>query len=43
VISGRAKGQTNCLTEVFFDKAIERAKELDEHYAKTGKTVGPLQ
>ncbi|GFZ51690.1 Acetamidase [Saitozyma sp. JCM 24511] len=37
-----AQQLTNCLTEVFFDKAIERAKELDEHYAKTGKTVGPL-
>lgn len=43
VVSCRAKSQTNCLTEVFFDKATERAKELDEHYAKTGKTVGPLQ
>jgi amidase len=43
VVSCRAKNQTNCLTEVFFDRAIERAKELDEHYAKTGKTVGPLQ
>ncbi|RSH92487.1 hypothetical protein EHS25_008903 [Saitozyma podzolica] len=37
-----AQQLTNCLTEVFFDRAIERAKELDEHYAKTGKTVGPL-
>jgi len=25
-----------------FDEAIERAKSLDEHYAKTGKVVGPL-
>lgn len=25
-----------------FDDAIKRAKELDEHYKATGKTVGPL-
>ncbi|KAF2813069.1 fatty-acid amide hydrolase [Mytilinidion resinicola] len=33
---------TNCLTEVFFDEAIETAKALDKHLAKTGKTIGPL-
>ncbi|KAI5480288.1 glycoside hydrolase family 16 protein [Pseudohyphozyma bogoriensis] len=33
---------TNCLTEYFIDEALERAKELDEHFAKTGKVVGPL-
>ncbi|WRT64467.1 uncharacterized protein IL334_001399 [Kwoniella shivajii] len=33
---------TNCLTEVFFGKAISRAKDLDEYFEKTGKTVGPL-
>ncbi|KAH8668255.1 general amidase-like protein [Tricladium varicosporioides] len=32
----------NCLTEIFFDKAIERAKWLDQEYQRTGKTVGPL-
>ena len=31
-----------CLTEIFFDKALARAKELDEHLARTGKVVGPL-
>ncbi|KAI9740487.1 MAG: hypothetical protein M1834_005067 [Cirrosporium novae-zelandiae] len=31
-----------CCTEIFFDRALARAKELDEHFAKTGKTVGPL-
>ncbi|KAK1149674.1 hypothetical protein N8T08_005227 [Aspergillus melleus] len=31
-----------CLTETFFDEALERAKFLDEHLARTGKTVGPL-
>lgn len=32
----------NCCSEIFFDRAFERAKELDKYYAKTGKTVGPL-
>ncbi|RFU27741.1 hypothetical protein B7463_g8596, partial [Scytalidium lignicola] len=33
---------TNCLTEVFFDVALKRAKELDEHLQRTGKSVGLL-
>ncbi|RDW73593.1 hypothetical protein BP5796_07035 [Coleophoma crateriformis] len=33
---------SNCLTEIFFDEALIRAKQLDEHLAKTGKVVGPL-
>ncbi|PRQ71419.1 Amidase signature domain-containing protein [Rhodotorula toruloides] len=37
-----AQQLTNCLTEIFFKKALERAKELDEILEKTGKTVGPL-
>ncbi|KAF2672715.1 amidase [Microthyrium microscopicum] len=32
----------NCLTEIFFDQALERAKELDEYYEKNKKTIGPL-
>ncbi len=32
----------NCLTTTMFDDAIKRAKELDKHFAATGKTVGPL-
>lgn len=32
----------NCLTEVFYDKALKRAKELDDYYATTGKLKGPL-
>ncbi|KAI3619150.1 general amidase [Moniliophthora roreri] len=32
----------NCLTEIFFHKALKRAAELDEYYKRTGKTVGPL-
>ena len=26
-------------TELFFDRALKRAKELDEHLRKTGETV----
>ncbi|KAL8280129.1 hypothetical protein RQP46_007459 [Phenoliferia psychrophenolica] len=33
---------TNCLTEVFIDQAMERAKMLDKHLADTGKPIGPL-
>src|SRR6266536_1784677 len=32
----------NCLTEVMFADVIEAAKELDEEFQRTGKTVGPL-
>jgi amidase len=34
--------QTNCLTEIFFDRAVMRAQELDEYLKRTGKPVGPL-
>ncbi|GME86529.1 unnamed protein product [Ambrosiozyma monospora] len=33
---------TNCAMQLFTDEGLARAKELDEYYAKTGKTVGPL-
>ncbi|KAG2366570.1 general amidase [Suillus spraguei] len=32
----------NCLTEIFIDRALARAAELDNHLKKTGKVVGPL-
>lgn len=32
----------NCLTEIFFEKGIQRAKFLDKEFARTGKTIGPL-
>ncbi|RAL61085.1 hypothetical protein DID88_010426 [Monilinia fructigena] len=32
----------NCALEFFPEMALARAKELDEHLKKTGKTVGPL-
>ncbi|OBT89845.1 hypothetical protein VE02_00784 [Pseudogymnoascus sp. 03VT05] len=31
----------NCLTIIFFNEALERAKELDEIFSKTKKLVGP--
>jgi Asp-tRNA(Asn)/Glu-tRNA(Gln) amidotransferase A subunit family amidase len=34
--------QVNCLTEIFFDQALARAKELDEYLAKNGQPMGPL-
>ncbi|KAL4896555.1 amidase [Aspergillus ambiguus] len=37
-----AQQLTNCLTETFFERALSRARELDEHLATTGKPVGPL-
>ncbi|KAF2152646.1 acetamidase [Myriangium duriaei CBS 260.36] len=37
-----AQQLVNCLSETLFDSAIERAKELDAHFARTGKPVGPL-
>lgn len=36
-----AQQLTNCLTETFFEMARNRARELDDHLAATGKTVGP--
>jgi amidase len=32
----------NCLVEIFFDAAMEQAKELDDYLYKEGKTVGSL-
>ncbi|KAL3443957.1 amidase signature domain-containing protein [Aspergillus insuetus] len=37
-----AQQLTNCLSEIFFDKAISRAKELDAYFHETGKTKGPF-
>ncbi|KAM5349637.1 hypothetical protein ACJ41O_006142 [Fusarium nematophilum] len=33
---------TTCCTEIFFEEALEEARRLDEHLARTGKPVGPL-
>lgn len=32
----------NCVTEIYFDEAIARAKELDEYLAREKKVIGPL-
>ncbi|SCU79025.1 LAFA_0B00254g1_1 [Lachancea sp. 'fantastica'] len=32
----------NCCIEIFFDEALERAKQLDAYYSTTGKLKGPL-
>lgn len=37
-----AQQLTNCLTEILFDDAIERAKWLDKEFKRTGKPTGPL-
>jgi len=33
---------TNCALDLFPDEGLKRAQELDEYYAKNGKTIGPL-
>lgn len=37
-----AQQLTFCLTETFFDQALARARQLDDHLTATGQTVGPL-
>ncbi|KAJ6263610.1 Acetamidase [Drechslerella dactyloides] len=32
----------NCLTEIFFEAGLERAKQLDKHLAEHGLPIGPL-
>lgn len=34
--------QANCLAEVLFDQALQRANELDGYLLRFGRTVGPL-
>ncbi|KAJ4140614.1 hypothetical protein NW765_015891 [Fusarium oxysporum] len=34
--------QSNCLHEIFVDQALERARYLDDYFAKHGTTLGPL-
>ncbi|KAK7532910.1 amidase signature domain-containing protein [Phyllosticta citribraziliensis] len=33
---------TNCLTEIFFDHAMQRAKVLDDYFAREKRPMGPL-
>ncbi|KAK7182854.1 hypothetical protein DPSP01_011982 [Paraphaeosphaeria sporulosa] len=37
-----AQQLTSCLTEIFFDTGLQRAKELDAYFSKHKKTKGPL-
>jgi amidase len=37
-----AQDATNCLTEIYFEEGLARARELDAHLDKEGKTVGQL-
>ncbi|KAL2870054.1 amidase signature domain-containing protein [Aspergillus lucknowensis] len=37
-----AQQMTGCLTEIFFDRALERARVLDEELGSTGRVRGPL-
>lgn len=37
-----AQSLTNCITELLPERAIARARQLDEHLSKHGTTVGPL-
>lgn len=37
-----AQDLTNCLSEIFIEEGLARAKQLDAHLATTGKVVGPL-
>ncbi|KAH8694111.1 amidase signature domain-containing protein [Talaromyces proteolyticus] len=37
-----AEQLTSCLTETFFDQAIERARFLDDYLQREGRVVGPL-
>lgn len=34
--------KTNCLTEILYPEALERARYLDEYLQRTGLTIGPL-
>ncbi|KAI0348296.1 amidase [Trametopsis cervina] len=41
-VATMAQQLTNCLTEIFFHEALQRAAELDHHLHLTGTVVGPL-
>ncbi|KAH9891213.1 general amidase [Cubamyces lactineus] len=37
-----AQQLTNCLTEIFIERALARAKEVDDYLKTRGKPIGPL-
>jgi amidase len=42
IILSNQTSKTNCLTEIFFDDALEEANKLDEFYQTHGKLIGPM-
>ncbi|KAK2010964.1 amidase [Colletotrichum eremochloae] len=38
----KAHEKTNCLTEILFEDALRRARELDAYMTKHGKPIGPF-
>lgn len=40
--AGLAQALTNCITELLPERAIARAKSLDDYYKEHGKPIGPL-
>jgi len=36
------ENEVNCLTEIFLNRALARAAELDDYLKRTGKVVGSL-
>ncbi|EKM61017.1 uncharacterized protein PHACADRAFT_83626 [Phanerochaete carnosa HHB-10118-sp] len=42
IIAQQLASLVNCLTEIFVERALARAKELDEQLKATGKLAGPL-
>ena len=40
--SSIAQQTTNCLTDLFIDEAMDRAKWLDAEYDRTGSVVRPM-
>lgn len=41
--AGAEHSRSNVLTEIMFATALNRAKELDEEFARTGKLAGPRE
>jgi amidase len=37
-----AQQVNKCLTEIFFERALAKARVLDEYLERTGKVIGPL-
>ncbi|KAK0566138.1 hypothetical protein OC844_000882 [Tilletia horrida] len=38
----RAQKRLNCLTEVLFESAVAKAKDLDAYFEREGRLIGPL-